>query len=211
MPSLRGVSGAGRVTDMDAYSDIIRKRALAGVMILNASKELLYVNEEARRFLQAALEEEGSAGDPPGDEPIRLPRVVDELCGEILSAMKGDKEDKKPFVYKNMTCMGEEYFMRAIPIHRISKEQEPSHVMVTVERFSTRLTADISKIGSKYGLTKRETEVLKGLARGMTNRDISSLLFISEHTVKDHVRSLMQKIGVKSRSLLLCRIFESNR
>ncbi len=201
---------------MDAYSDIIKKRALAGVMILNASKELLYVNEEARRFLNAMLEEEeqdrgGPPGDPPGDMPPSLPAVVDELCTELLSNMHSEKDHARPFIYKNITCMGEEYFLRAIPMHRISREKEPSHVMVTVERFSRRLRVDIKKVGTKFGLTKRETEVLKGLARGMTNRDISGLLFISEHTVKDHVRSLMQKIGVKNRSLLICRIFETNR
>jgi DNA-binding CsgD family transcriptional regulator len=196
---------------MDAYSDIIKKRALAGVMILNADKELLYVNEEARRFLHAMLEEEQTQDDPPSDMPATLPRVVDELCTELISNMHGEKNHARPFIYKNVTCLGDEYFLRAIPIHRISKEKEPSHIMVTVERFSTRLRVDIKKVGTKFGLTKRETEVLKGLARGMTNRDISGLLFISEHTVKDHVRSLMQKIGVNNRSLLICRIFENNR
>jgi len=198
------------LTGMDAYSDIIKKRALAGVMILNSSKELLYVNEEARIFLKSMLEEEGGNPDPPDGQMVSLPGVVDELCDELLQSLAAKGEDKKPFIYKNITFQGNEYFMRAIPIHRISREKEPSHLMVTVERFSTRVKADINKIGSRFGLTKRETEVLKGLARGMTNRDISSLLFISEHTVKDHVRSLMQKIGVNNRSLLLCRIFENS-
>jgi len=203
---------------MDSYSDIIQKRALAGVMILSAGKELLYVNEEARKFLRGLMGKGDLEPDPADGKDVSLPEPIPSLCDELLSAMGGEekeegeeKEGKKHFIYKNIVSMGEEYFLRAIPIHRISKKDGASHVMITVERFSTRLTADIGKICSRFGLTKRETEVLKGLARGMTNRDISGLLFISEHTVKDHVKSLMQKIGVNNRSLLICRIFESHR
>jgi len=196
---------------MDSYSDIISKRALAGVMIFNAAKELIYVNEEAKKFLRALIDEGNASCDGAGDPPHRVPEDVLSLCGELLAHVDGEEDTKKHFIYKNVLCNGEDFFLRAIPIHRISRDEEASHVMVTVEKFSTRLTADVKKIGSRFGLTKREIEVLKGVARGMTNRDISTILFISEYTVKDHVRSIMQKIDVNNRSLLICRIFECNQ
>lgn len=51
-----------------------------------------------------------------------------------------------------------------------------------------------------YGLTGREIEVLKLLAEGCTNQEISHLLSISPHTVKSHVIHIFNKLGVNDRT-----------
>jgi two-component system NarL family response regulator len=48
-------------------------------------------------------------------------------------------------------------------------------------------------------LTERELEVLKLVAKGMNNRDIGLELFISENTVKNHVRNILEKLHLHSR------------
>jgi two-component system NarL family response regulator len=48
-------------------------------------------------------------------------------------------------------------------------------------------------------LTDRELEVLKLVARGMNNRDIARELFISENTVKNHIRNILEKLQLHSR------------
>ena len=48
-------------------------------------------------------------------------------------------------------------------------------------------------------LTERELEVLKLVAKGLNNRDIGSELFISENTVKNHVRNILEKLHLHSR------------
>jgi len=48
-------------------------------------------------------------------------------------------------------------------------------------------------------LTDREIQVLKLVARGMNNRDIAKELFISENTVKNHVRNILEKLQIHSR------------
>ncbi|HEV2375945.1 MAG TPA: response regulator transcription factor [Streptosporangiaceae bacterium] len=48
-------------------------------------------------------------------------------------------------------------------------------------------------------LTDREVEVLTLVARGMNNRDIAKELFISENTVKNHVRNILEKLQIHSR------------
>jgi two-component system NarL family response regulator len=48
-------------------------------------------------------------------------------------------------------------------------------------------------------LTDREMQVLKLIARGMNNRDIAKELFISENTVKNHVRNILEKLQIHSR------------
>jgi two-component system, NarL family, nitrate/nitrite response regulator NarL len=49
-------------------------------------------------------------------------------------------------------------------------------------------------------LSKREQEVFELLGQGMTNREIASALYISEVTVKVHVRHILKKLGVRSRT-----------
>jgi len=49
-------------------------------------------------------------------------------------------------------------------------------------------------------LSKRETEVLQHLAGGNRNRDIAARLFISEETVKNHVKHIMEKLGATDRT-----------
>jgi DNA-binding NarL/FixJ family response regulator len=49
-------------------------------------------------------------------------------------------------------------------------------------------------------LTPRETEVLRMMTAGLSNREIASTLGISEHTVKFHIASIFGKLGTSSRT-----------
>ncbi len=48
-------------------------------------------------------------------------------------------------------------------------------------------------------ITKREVEILRLIARGMSNVEIGAKLYISEHTVKTHVGNLLRKLGLSDR------------
>lgn len=65
---------------------------------------------------------------------------------------------------------------------------------------AARLVQQIRTPESPEVLTDRETEVLKLLAQGKTNEQISCELFVVEQTVKAHVSSILRKLDVKSRT-----------
>ena len=69
-------------------------------------------------------------------------------------------------------------------------------------RFDQRRRIDA---GLEQPLTHRELEVMQHLAAGRTNRDIASALGITEHTVKFHVNSILQKLGAESRTEAVVR------
>jgi DNA-binding NarL/FixJ family response regulator len=48
-------------------------------------------------------------------------------------------------------------------------------------------------------LTDRELEVLRLVAKGLNNREVAKELFISENTVKNHVRNILEKLQLHSR------------
>jgi len=60
--------------------------------------------------------------------------------------------------------------------------------------------------GFDLGLTLRESEVALFLAQGLRNREIASALWVSENTVKTHLKSIFQKTGVSSRAEAIVRI-----
>ena len=54
-----------------------------------------------------------------------------------------------------------------------------------------------------YGLSSRETQMLEMIVEGSSNKDIAAKLFISENTVKFHIRNLLKKTGCSNRSGLI--------
>ncbi len=63
-----------------------------------------------------------------------------------------------------------------------------------------RLMREIRAPESPEKLTERETEVLRQLAAGKSNKEIASEMYISETTVKTHVSNILMKLGVPSRT-----------
>jgi DNA-binding NarL/FixJ family response regulator len=65
---------------------------------------------------------------------------------------------------------------------------------------AARLMREVRAPENAVPLTERETEVLKLIARGKTNKQIAGELFIGEKTVKSHVHSILMKLDVSSRT-----------
>ncbi len=59
-----------------------------------------------------------------------------------------------------------------------------------------------------FGLTPRQEEVTLLVVRGLSNREIAEQLFIAEQTVKDHLRDIFEKAGVRRRSELAAKVFK---
>lgn len=57
----------------------------------------------------------------------------------------------------------------------------------------------LSQFSSRYDISKRESEVVRLICKGLSNQEISEALFISLQTVKDHTHRIFVKTGVKNR------------
>jgi|GEM_PF-3072201 len=66
-------------------------------------------------------------------------------------------------------------------------------------------------IPNMEGLSKREQEVLGYVVKGLTNKQIAAVMFISEHTVKNHISNVYQKTGVSDRAGLMARFYRQHR
>ncbi|HJR18330.1 MAG TPA: response regulator transcription factor [Actinomycetota bacterium] len=76
----------------------------------------------------------------------------------------------------------------------------PSMASKLLSEFATMVKrADEKQAAPQPRLTDREMEVLKLVAKGRNNRDIAKELFISENTVKNHIRNILEKLHLHSR------------
>jgi DNA-binding NarL/FixJ family response regulator len=68
-------------------------------------------------------------------------------------------------------------------------------VVAEFSRLSTRPAESVDKL-----LSERELEVLRMLARGASNKEIASALFLAEGTIKNHITNVLTKLGVTDRT-----------
>ena len=69
-------------------------------------------------------------------------------------------------------------------------------------------SADIAPIIIEaYGLSVRERDVVRAIARGASTPEIAAELYLSAHTVRDYIKSVFEKVGVKSRGELVATVF----
>lgn len=134
-------------------------------------------------------------------------QIKDVLPSTIVLVLTGYDYDE--YVFSMLEAGAAGYLLKSVSgdelIHAIRAVYagEPTiHPKVLgklIERFKTPTTEPIP-VAPEQLLSKRELEVLKIAAKGMSNRDIADALFISERTVQAHMRSIFNKLAVGSRS-----------
>ena len=78
-------------------------------------------------------------------------------------------------------------------------------IAVTIEPAKSSQIAPI--IVEAYCLTAREQQITQAVARGLSNQEIAGELFLSAHTVRDHLKAVFAKVGVGSRGELVAKLF----
>lgn len=71
------------------------------------------------------------------------------------------------------------------------------------------LDVSLNYIKTSYSISGREMDVFKLIMNGLTNKEISEQLFISEHTVKNHITRIFQKLNVTDRVQAIAMVYEA--
>jgi len=86
---------------------------------------------------------------------------------------------------------------------------DPAVAAKIVNGLSSNKSTNQKKV-AKLTLTSRETEIVKLISNGKTNKEISKLLFISEGTAKNHITNILSKLYLKSRTQVAVYAKENN-
>lgn len=92
-------------------------------------------------------------------------------------------------------------------IHLRALQGPARHYLVSLERLAVR--DHLKQARERYGLTRREAQVLSLILQGLRAKDIAAELRISPMTVRDHFTSLLRKSGSRNRSEMLSKVMNS--
>jgi DNA-binding CsgD family transcriptional regulator len=144
------------------------------ILILGMDEELLYCNADARKFFNT---------------PDEIPVEVRRLCRRA----KAERGNKMCYDTYDLLCGRDSvpYSLRAFLLGRNSNES-PTHVLILIEKVVERREANLRNARTKFGLSRRELQIAADVAQGLSIKKLGARLFISEYTVKDHLKKIMQ-------------------
>jgi DNA-binding NarL/FixJ family response regulator len=111
----------------------------------------------------------------------------------ILTTFEGDAE-----IQRALAAGARGYLLKSTPPRELLEAIR--HVHAGKKRIPPDVAARLAEHLSDEALTAREIEVLRQVAGGHRNRDVAERLFISEETVKVHMKHIMDKLGASDRT-----------
>jgi len=178
---------------LTSLSGIVRQRSAPGVLIFDLEGRLAFANEQALELLVTLLPVES----PPGT----IPEPILTLCKRVQGGGEASMTLRSP----GPACAGlpegvlPACALRALPLSAPGETSPSTHTMVLMERIVEKHQINLEKARATFQLSKREAEVLNLIGLGFTNKKIAEVLYISEHTAKDHIKNIMKKLGAGSR------------
>jgi DNA-binding NarL/FixJ family response regulator len=111
----------------------------------------------------------------------------------MLTTFEGDVE-----IQRALEAGARGYMLKSMPPKDLVEGIRQVHA--GKKRIPPQLAAQLAEHMSDESLTVREIEVLRQIAEGNRNRDIGEKLFITEETVKVHIKHIMEKLGASDRT-----------
>ena len=111
----------------------------------------------------------------------------------MLTTFEGDVE-----IHRALQAGARGYLLKNMPPSELLDVIRQVHA--GKKRISPAIASQLAEHMSDETLTEREVEVLREVAGGNKNRDIANKLFISEETVKVHIKHIMEKLGAADRT-----------
>jgi DNA-binding NarL/FixJ family response regulator len=156
---------------------------------------------EATRQLAGSVEGEGEAGGGPRILILTTfdldEYVYDALCAGASGFLLKDVTAERLFDAVRVIAAGEALLAPSVTRRLIS------------EFTQMRPRPDARSTAALAALTPRETQVLKLVAEGLSNQEISARLVVTEETVKTHVSRVLGKLGLRDRTQAVVTAYES--
>jgi DNA-binding NarL/FixJ family response regulator len=143
-----------------------------------------------------------------GIEACRAMKEVAPSAKIVMLTISDEEED----LFEAIRAGASGYLLKDLPLDEVAETVRAVHGGQSLinPSMAGKLLTEFATLAKRDGqervqpvppprLTDREMQVLKLVARGMNNRDIAKELFISENTVKNHVRNILEKLQIHSR------------
>ncbi|MBB6637049.1 response regulator [Cohnella thailandensis] len=128
--------------------------------------------------------------------------VVVTISDDILHLFDALKKGASGYLLKNLNSEAWHQYLRAIAYDEVPLSREFAQRILQEFASPSRITAP------QIPITPREQEILKWVSKGLSNREIADKLIISEHTVKNHLKNILQKLHLDNRVQLARYAFQ---
>ena len=162
------------------------------VLVLSPTLEVKAQTAQTDAFLRALV--------PPDGDRRPVPAAAYNVAAQLLAVEAG--VDGHPPLARVHLSGGVWLTLRAARMGAPGEDGD-SDVAVTVEAAST--SERVGVFVRAFGLSPREAEVVACLVDGLGTREVAGRMFVSEHTVQDHLKSVFDKTGARNRRSLLAR------
>lgn len=127
------------------------------------------------------------------DALIAIRAEYPDACVVMLTTFEGDVE-----IQRALEAGARGYLLKTTPAKDLIEVIRQART--GKKRIPAEVAAHLAEHMGEESLTAREVEVLRHLADGNRNKDIGERLFISEETVKVHIKHIMEKLGANDRT-----------
>jgi DNA-binding NarL/FixJ family response regulator len=128
--------------------------------------------------------------------------VMITVSDDITDLFDALKKGAQGYLVKNLQSEAWAEHLRAFAIDEVPMSKEIAFQILK------EFPQNKAKSKEKVPLSTREIEVLQLVAKGLSNREISEALFISEHTVKSHLKNILSKLHLDNRVQLTSYAFQ---
>ncbi|WP_341283070.1 response regulator transcription factor [Paenibacillus sp. FSL H8-0537] len=130
--------------------------------------------------------------------------VIITVSDDITHLFEALKKGAQGYLLKNLNPGAWREYLKAIALDEAPLSRELAQRIL--QEFA--LAGAGRQQAEESPLTAREQEILRCVAQGAANRDIAGMLMISEHTVKNHLKNILQKLHLDNRVQLAKYAFE---
>jgi DNA-binding CsgD family transcriptional regulator len=162
------------------------------VLLLSPTLVVLRQTPETQEYLRILV--------PPAEGRPPIPASAYNVAAQLL-AVEAGVDSNPPWARVHMSD-GVWVTLRAARIGSAGASAE-SDIAVTIEE--TTPPERVALFARAFGLSARESELLRHLGAGADTRELAHRMFLSEHTVQDHLKSIFAKTSAHSRRTLLSR------
>ena len=190
----------------DFIETLVEQRVGPGILLLSVSLKLIHMNRRAWE-LSGKITQAQNGKAATGV----LPPAVTQLCAEVITALRvriDAKDWEQVQITRLVSPPNPPVLLRAFGFPDGGDAQR-ARILILMEDVARRKERGTEKARERFGLTAREQGVLSSLARGHTNKEIASALGITEQTVKEHIKHIMEKTRSTTRTGILARVFTS--
>jgi DNA-binding NarL/FixJ family response regulator len=155
----------------------------------------------------------------PGMDGLEATRVITRAAAATPKVVMLTTFDLDDYVYEALRAGASGFLLKDSPRHDLIAAVRaaaagdallaPSVTRRLIEAFARRPPETSPSPSQLASLTARERDVLLLLARGRSNAEIASVLFVSEATVKTHVGNLLAKLGLRDRVQAVILAYET--